>query len=104
MIDHAKIWPAIIALGLGSFALRFVFIGLLGDRQMPEWMLRHLRYTAVAILPALVAPVMVLPKDGAANPFLIGAGIVTLVTGMITKHVLLSLFLGGLVWSLNYWI
>ena len=54
-INTGTLWFVIIALGLGSFGLRFVFTGLVGDREMPAWLLRHLRYTAVAILPALVA-------------------------------------------------
>ena len=55
-INTGTLWFVIIALGIGSFGLRFVFTGLVGDREMPAWLLRHLRYTAVAILPALVAP------------------------------------------------
>ena len=66
MIDHHTLWLVIAALGLGSFGLRFVFLGLIGDRQLPDWALRHLRYTAVAVLPALVAPLVVSPAGG--NP------------------------------------
>ena len=61
MIDRTSLWIVIIGLGLGSFFLRFVFTGLVGDREMPAWLLRHLRYTAVAILPALVAPQVIWP-------------------------------------------
>ena len=51
----ATVWTVIILLGLGSFGLRFLFIGIVGDRPLPPWLLRHLRYTAVAVLPGLVA-------------------------------------------------
>ena len=61
MIDQTELWIVIIGLGLGSFVLRFTFIGLVGGRTIPDWMLRHLRYTAVAILPALVAPLVAWP-------------------------------------------
>ena len=54
-ISQTALWTVIIGLGIGSFSLRFMFTGLIGDRNMPEWLLRHLRYTAVAILPGLVA-------------------------------------------------
>ena len=60
-INTGTLWFVIIALGIGSFGLRFVFTGLVGDREMPAWLLRHLRYTAVAILPALVAPQVIWP-------------------------------------------
>ena len=68
MIDASTIWTVIIGLGIGSFALRFSFAGLVGNRQMPEWLLRHLRYTAVAILPALVAPLEVWPAATGGEP------------------------------------
>lgn len=61
MIDRTELWIVILALGLGSFGLRFVFLGLVGDKAMPDWVLRHLRYTAVSVLPALVAPLVVWP-------------------------------------------
>ena len=54
--------------GLGVFvlffALRYLFLGVIGSRQMPAWVLRHLRYTAVAIIPALVAPMVIWPFHG----------------------------------------
>ncbi|HID66820.1 MAG TPA: AzlD domain-containing protein, partial [Roseibacterium sp.] len=43
-----QIWLIIIVLGLATFAIRFSFLGLIGDRKLPDWMLRHLRYTPVA--------------------------------------------------------
>ena len=43
MIDRTALWVVIIGLGLGSFFLRFVFTGLVGNKQMPAWLLRHLR-------------------------------------------------------------
>ncbi|MBV1897311.1 MAG: AzlD domain-containing protein, partial [Rhodobacteraceae bacterium] len=49
--DPTTLWIVIIGMAIGSFALRFVFIGLVGNRPLPPWLLRHLRYTAVAILP-----------------------------------------------------
>ena len=43
----ATLWIVIIGMASGSYLLRFTFIGLVGNREMPEWLLRHLRYTAV---------------------------------------------------------
>ncbi|PSL20958.1 AzlD domain-containing protein [Shimia abyssi] len=97
MSDTTTLWIVIVALGIGSFALRFVFLGLVGDRAMPPWVLRHLRYTAVAILPALVAPLVLWPAatNGAPDPSRIAAAAVTLVLGMWTKNIFLSIG-GGL--------
>ncbi|NIY99439.1 AzlD domain-containing protein, partial [Salipiger sp. HF18] len=58
MIDRVDLWIVIIGLGIGSFGLRFVFLGLVGDRPLPAWLMRHLRYTAVSVLPALVMPLI----------------------------------------------
>ena len=96
MIDNSTIWIVIIALGLGSFALRFSFTGLVGNRQMPEWVLRHLRYTAVAILPALVTPMVVWPSATAGEPDVprTVAAVVTIVAGLITRNVFVAIAAG----------
>lgn len=88
--DTVQLWTIIIGLAVGSYALRFLFIGLVGDRPMPAWLLRHLRYTAVAILPALVTPLVIWPPATGGEPDAarIGAAIVTVVIGLITKNVL----------------
>ena len=47
--SDGNIWFIIIALGIGTFLIRFSFLGLIGARDLPEWILRHLRYTPVGI-------------------------------------------------------
>lgn len=98
MIENSTLWIVIIGLGVGSFALRFVFTGLVGDRAMPDWLLRHLRYTAVAILPALVAPQVVWPAatDGVFDIPRAAAAAVALAVGLFTKNVLMAI-IGGAV-------
>ncbi|SDN54081.1 Branched-chain amino acid transport protein [Lutimaribacter pacificus] len=97
MIDRTELWIIIFGLGLGSFALRFVFLGLAGERPMPEWLLRHLRYTAVAVLPAIVTPLVIWPgaTGGQVDPARLAAAVVTLGVGYVTKNVLLSIGLGA---------
>ncbi|PJE32999.1 Branched-chain amino acid transport protein (AzlD) [Pseudooceanicola marinus] len=95
-IDRVDLWIVIIGLGLGSFALRFAFLGLIGKRQMPEWLLRHLRYTPVAVLPALVAPLVVWPgaTGGEMDPPRLTAALVTLALGVIFRRTLLAIVCG----------
>ncbi len=95
-IDPATLWLVILALGAGSFGLRFVFLGLVGDRPLPAWLLRHLRYTAVAVLPGLVAPMVVWPAatGGALDPARLVAAVATLGLGLVTRNVLVAI-LGG---------
>lgn len=103
MIDTATLWTVIIALGLGSFGLRFMFLGLIGNRALPQWVLRHLRYTAVAILPALVAPLVLLPNadTGTVDPLRLAAAAVTLATGYITKSVFWAIGAGAAIMAVG---
>lgn len=96
MIDTSTVWLVIALLGIGTFALRFSFLGLIGDRPLPEWLLRHLRYTAVAVLPGLVAPLVVFPEATGGQPDLarILAAIVTMVVGIWRRDVLTAIFAG----------
>ncbi|GFE52218.1 membrane protein [Roseobacter cerasinus] len=108
MIDQTTLWTVIVGLGIGSYALRFAFLGIVGDRPMPAWLLRHLRYTAVAILPALVAPQVVWPAATGGDPDMprMAAAAVTLVVGLLTKNVLAAILSGagtlfGLLWVMG---
>ncbi|MYM57258.1 AzlD domain-containing protein [Thalassovita mangrovi] len=96
-IDRTTLWTVIILLGLGSFGLRFVFTGLIGDRALPPWLLRHLRYTAVAILPALVTPLVIWPAGtgGQFDAPRVIAALVTLSVGYFTKNVLAAIISGA---------
>lgn len=95
-IDTADLWVVIIGLGLGSFGLRFVFTGLVGNRPLPPWLLRHLRYTAVAVLPGLVAPLVVWPAatGGALDLPRMAAAVITLGVGYFMRNVILAILSG----------
>lgn len=97
MIDKTTLWIVIIGLGLGSFFLRFVFTGLVGNRAMPDWLLRHLRYTAVAILPALVAPQVLWPAatGGQTDPARLAAAVAAMTVGLLTKNVIAAMLSGA---------
>ena len=92
-----NVWLIIGVLALGTFISRFSFLGLIGDRELPEWILRHLRYTAVAVLPALIAPVVLFPPatNGEVDPARLSAAIVTLAVGVWTRNVLWAIILGA---------
>ncbi|WP_136441749.1 AzlD domain-containing protein [Pacificoceanicola onchidii] len=106
MIDKADLWIVIFGLGLGSFGLRFVFLGLIGDRAMPEWLLRHLRYTAVAIMPALVAPLVVWPSatGGTLDPLRLAAAMLALAAAYVWKSIYAGMLAGaGVMLAGAYW-
>ena len=64
---------------------------------MPAWLLRHLRYTAVAVLPALVAPLVVWPAatHGEPDPARLAAAFATLAVGLMTRNVFAAIFAGA---------
>lgn len=92
-----EVWFVIIALGVGTYFIRFSFLGLLGDRELPEWVLRHLRYTPVAIIPGLVAPLIVWPAatGGEPDPARLIAATVTIAAGYYTRSLLKAVLCGG---------
>lgn len=95
--DDVNVWLIIGVLALGTFISRFSFLGLIGDRELPEWILRHLRYTAVAVLPALIATGVLFPPatNGEVDPARLSAAIVTLAVGVWTRNVLWAIILGA---------
>ncbi|MFY0620647.1 MAG: AzlD domain-containing protein [Pelagimonas sp.] len=106
MIEQTEIWFVIVALGIGSFLLRFLFLGFIGDRPMPPWLLRHLRYTAVTVLPALVAPLVVWPaaNGGETDPMRVLAAAATLFIGFWTKNVIAAMGSGAAVLLIAHYL
>lgn len=92
-----NIWAIIAALGIGTFLIRFSFIGLIGNRKMPDWVLRHLRYTPVAVLPGLVAPLVLWPAatQGETDPARLLAALAALVVGYLSKNFFLAILAGA---------
>lgn len=101
MIDKTQLWTVIIGLAVASFGLRFVILGLVGDRRLPLWMVRHLRYTAVAVIPALVAPLVVWPSEtgGQVDPWRIAAGLAALAVGTWSKSLYAAIFVGAAIFA-----
>lgn len=92
------IWLVIVVLGIGTFLIRWSFLGALGDRDLHPWVLRMLRYTPVAVLPALVAPLIVWPAatGGQPDPARLAAAMVTVAVGLWTKNMIGAILAGAL--------
>ena len=97
-LSDPQIWLVILVLGAGTFLIRWSFLGALGDRDLPGWLLRLLRYTPVAVLPALVAPLVVWPAatGGQTDPARMAAAGATVAVGLLTKNVILAILAGAL--------
>lgn len=71
-------WGAVVLIGLGTYLTRLSFIGAFGEREMPAWLERPLRYVAPAVLAAIVLPAVVMPAGTldlvpATNPRFVAA-------------------------------
>ncbi|QYX55823.1 AzlD domain-containing protein [Roseovarius sp. SCSIO 43702] len=106
MIDHVQLWIVILALGGGSYFFRFVFLGLIGNRSLPGWVLRHLRYTAVSVLPALIAPLVLWPPatGGEVDPARLVAAFAAVAVGLWTRNVIATIVTGGAVLYLGFYL
>lgn len=91
------VWLIILLLAAGTFAFRLSFLGLLGGRALPDWALRFLRYTPVAVIPGLMAPLVLFPQatGGQTDPARLAIAAVVLAVGWRTGSVLWALA-GGL--------
>lgn len=105
-MTETTLWTIIAILGIGTYLIRFSFLGLIGGRELPPWLLRHLRYTAVAILPGLVAPLVLWPPatGGDIDPARLAAALVTFVVGLWRKNVLMAMAAGAATFYLLLWL
>lgn len=97
-MSDATVWIVIVALGIGTFLIRWSFLGALGDRDLPGWVLRMLRYTPVAVLPALVAPLVMWPAatGGQPEPARLAAAAATVAVGLLTRNVIAAIASGAI--------
>lgn len=96
--DKTTLWIVIVLLGLGTYLIRFSFLGLIGNRTLPDWVLRHLRYVAVAVLPGLIAPLVVWPQatGGHLDPARLAAAFIAFGIGIFSKNTVASI-IGGMI-------
>ena len=98
MVDKGQLWVVMPLLAVGTYVIRFSFLGLLGNSPLPAWLTRALKYTAVGVLPGLVAPGVLWPAatGGQTDPARLAAAVMTLLVGVVTRSVL-GAILGGAV-------
>ena len=104
--SNAEIWFTSLPLGAGTFLLRYSFLGAIGSRPMPQWFLRMLRYTAVAVLPALAAPLVVWPAatHGQTDPVRLAAAAATLIAGFATRNTLAAIVAGAATLMIGFYL
>ena len=105
-LSETQIWAIIVGLGIGTFLIRFSFLGILGNHKLPGWVLRHLRYTPVAVIPGLVAPLVIWPQatGGETDPARLVAAVATVAIGASTRNMMAAIFGGAAVLYLTLWL
>ncbi len=106
MSETARIWLVIIVLGIGTFLIRYSFIGLVGGKALPAWATRLLRYVPVAVMPAIIAPLVVWPQatGGTPDPARLIAAVAALVIAATSRNVLYAIAGGLAVLYLALWL
>lgn len=106
MSGSARIWLVIVVLGVGTFLIRYSFIGMVGSRQLPGWATRLLRYVPVAVMPAIIAPLVVWPHatGGAPDPARLVAAVAALAIAAWSRNVLWAIAGGMATLYLALWI
>ena len=74
-----NIWSIIVIIGVGTYLIRWSFIGVLGKVGVPAYIERPLRFVAPAVLAAIAIPELVAP----AGSIDIGFDNLRLVAGLI---------------------
>jgi branched-subunit amino acid transport protein len=96
-------WWVMVIAGLATFAIRALFIILVGRREIPPLLRRALYFIPPAVLTAIILPEILLPAGelhlSLANPNLL-AGVIAAVVAWRTRSVLATLLAGMAV----FWI
>lgn len=89
-LPEPVIWLVIVLLAIGTYLIRFSFIGILGDRDLSPFTLKLLRFVPVSVMPGLVAPLVLWPEatGGQTDPARLAAALAALAVGALAKSVL----------------
>ncbi|HLZ55937.1 MAG TPA: AzlD domain-containing protein [Ktedonosporobacter sp.] len=91
------LWITIISIGLLTFGIRLSFIVFMGKTQVAPMLQQALRFVPVAVLSALIAPALFLPKgslDLSVGNIRLIAGLLAILVAWRTKNILLTIVVG----------
>ena len=99
------LWLIILGMMLVTYSVRLSVIALLGERELPPFITRALRYVPPAALAAIVFPALLQPAgtlDLSPANFRLLAGLVAALVAWRTRRTLLSIGVGmALLWVLQ---
>ena len=97
-MDHTKILLTLVGMGIVTYLTRVFFLVSKKDEEMPKFVMRALKFVPVAVLSAIVAPLILAPEGRLAlthdNPYFV-AGLITFVIAYLSKNLIVTVF-GGI--------
>ena len=87
----------IVGMMVVTFGVRYPILALSGRFQLPVWLVEALRFVPVAVLSAIIIPMVLAPKQtlwlAFDNEYLV-AGIVSIIIAAKSRHLLLTIVAG----------
>ena len=104
-MSSATLALTILGMGLITFTIHMALFLLPAGAQLPEWLLRALRYVPAAVLSAIIAPELLMPGGvfdlSLGNERLL-AGVVAILVAWRTRNVIWTVGVGLVVlWVLQ---
>ena len=100
MPDTLSVILTIFGMFIVTFSIRFVLFARAHRIQLPVWLEESLAYVPVAVLTAIIMPMMLMPNKQLDfswhNPWLLG-GLAAFIIGLILKKPLITIAVGVLV-------
>lgn len=103
-MSDVLVWTTIVGLALGTYLIRFSFLGLLGGRDLPLTIKQLLNYTSVAVLPGIAAPMVMPVISQNVEPIRLVAVAVLLVVGILTRNMMWALMSGLVIYFGGRWL
>ncbi|NDV20770.1 AzlD domain-containing protein [Pseudodesulfovibrio sp. JC047] len=101
MLDMTTYWPVTLGIGIGVFLTRYSFILVLDKITLPPMVQRMLRYIPASVLPALIAPAILLHSKTGTISFAgwdqLAAGITAILIAWKTRNMLATIASGMIV-------
>ncbi|QOL26577.1 AzlD domain-containing protein [Thalassotalea sp. LPB0316] len=96
-------WLLIIGMMAVTFSSRYILFALANKIALPHGLQRALNYVPIAVLSAIIAPAVLMPKSAIFisydNPYLIAA-IVAIIVSWYKRNMLLTVVFGLLAFAL----
>ena len=90
------IWTVILGLAALTYLNRISFLGLLAGRDVPLWARRALAFVPSAVLPAIIAPMVLIDRSdgGLTPPSLWLASAAAMIVGALTRNMIATILIG----------